>query len=114
MAETIFGKIARGEIKANVVYEDELCMAFHDISAQAPVHVLLIPKEPIESVNDIQPQHEALFGHMWTVIPKLAAQLGIAESGYRVVVNCGSHGGQSVHHLHYHILGGRPLAWPPG
>ncbi|MFO1062951.1 MAG: histidine triad nucleotide-binding protein [Pirellulales bacterium] len=114
MAETIFGKIARGEIKANVVYEDELCIAFHDISAQAPVHVLLIPKEPIESVNDIQPQHAALFGHLWTVIPKLAAQLGIAESGYRVVVNCGSHGGQSVHHLHYHILGGRPLAWPPG
>ena len=114
MADTIFGKIIRGEIPAKKVHEDELCLAFHDISAQAPTHVLVIPKKPIESLEQIQDEDAQLLGHIWTVIPKIARMLGIAESGYRVVVNCGRDGGQSVDHLHFHILGGRALKWPPG
>ncbi len=114
MADTIFGKIIRGEIPAKKVHEDDLCLAFHDISAQAPTHVLVIPKKPIESLEQIAAEDAALLGHIWTTIPKIAGQLGIAESGYRVVVNCGRDGGQSVDHLHFHILGGRALKWPPG
>ncbi len=114
MADTIFGKIIRGEIPAKKVHEDEHCLAFHDISAQAPTHVLVIPKKPIESLEQIQDEDAGLLGHIWTTIPKIARTLGIAESGYRVVVNCGRDGGQSVDHLHFHILGGRPLKWPPG
>ena len=114
MAETIFGKILRGEIPAKKVYEDELCLAFHDISAQAPTHVLVIPKKPIESLAQIEDVDAQLLGHIWTTIPKIARTLQIEESGYRVVVNCGRDGGQSVDHLHFHILGGRALKWPPG
>ncbi|RMF41568.1 MAG: histidine triad nucleotide-binding protein [Planctomycetota bacterium] len=114
MAETIFLKIIRGEIPAKVVHEDDLCMAFHDIAPKAPVHVLVIPKKPIESVNDIDEDDIPILGHIWATIPKIAQQLGIAQSGYRVVVNCGADGGQEVAHLHFHLLGGRKLTWPPG
>jgi histidine triad (HIT) family protein len=114
MAETIFGMIIRKEIPARIVHEDELCLAFHDVSPQAPVHVLVIPKKPIESLVQLETPDAALLGHLWIVISKVAAQLELAESGYRVVVNCGRDGGQSVDHLHFHILGGRSLQWPPG
>ncbi|MCC6509292.1 MAG: histidine triad nucleotide-binding protein [Pirellulaceae bacterium] len=114
MAETVFSKIIRGEIPAKIVHDDEQCLAFHDISAQAPVHVLVIPKRPIESLEQLSASDAGLLGHIWTVIPQLARQLGVSESGYRVVVNCGRDGGQSVDHLHFHLLAGRPLKWPPG
>ncbi len=114
MAETIFSKIIRGEIPAKIVYDDALCMAFHDIAPKAPVHVLVIPKKPIASVNDISEEDMPLLGHLWVTIPKIAQQLGIAQTGYRVVVNCGADGGQEVAHLHFHLLGGRKLTWPPG
>ncbi len=112
--DTIFGKIIRKEIPARIAYEDEHCLAFHDISPQAPVHVLLIPKKPIRSMAEVTAADASLLGHMMTVIPKLAAQLGIKESGFRVVTNTNVEGGQTVFHLHFHILGGRVLAWPPG
>jgi histidine triad (HIT) family protein len=114
MTETIFSKIIRKEIPAKIVHEDDHCLAFHDVSPQAPVHVLVIPKKPIVNVDALQDEDAAVIGHIWMTIQKLARELGIAESGYRVVVNCGKDGGQSVDHLHYHVLGGRPLSWPPG
>lgn len=116
MAETdnIFLKIARGEAKADIVYEDERCVAFRDTNPQAPVHVLIIPREPIESLNDASQRDEALLGHLLRIVSKVANKLGIAEQGYRVVLNTGKDGGQSVAHLHLHLLGGRGLTWPPG
>lgn len=114
MAETIFSKIIRGEIPAKIVHDDESCLAFHDVSPQAPVHVLVIPKKPIESLEHADDDDAAVLGHLQIVAQKLARDLGISESGYRVVMNCGRDGGQSVHHIHYHVLGGRPLSWPPG
>ncbi len=114
MAETLFSKIIRKEIPAKIVFEDESCLAFQDVSPQAPVHVLVIPKKPIESLVQLDSADAELLGHMWLVIPKVAAELGLSESGYRVVVNCGREGGQSVDHLHFHILGGRSMKWPPG
>lgn len=114
MAErTIFEKIIDREIPADIVYEDEQCIAFHDISPQAPTHVLVIPKKVIPSIDDVAPGDEALLGHLWSVIPQLASQLELKD-GYRVVVNCGRDGGQAVDHLHFHLLAGRPLKWPPG
>jgi histidine triad (HIT) family protein len=112
-AKTIFQKIADREIPANIVYEDEQCLAFHDVAPQAPVHVLVIPKQPIPSVASLQHSDAALIAHLWLVIRNLAEELGL-QSGYRVVVNCGRDGGQSVDHLHFHLLGGRQLKWPPG
>ncbi|HAC92513.1 MAG TPA: histidine triad nucleotide-binding protein [Planctomycetaceae bacterium] len=114
MADTIFGKIIRKEIPARIVHEDDLCLAFHDVSPQAPTHVLVIPKKPIDSLEQLELEDAALLGHLWLVIRKVAGQLSLSESGYRVVVNCGRNGGQSVDHLHFHILGGRRLSWPPG
>lgn len=111
---TIFSKIINREIPANIVHEDEHCLAFHDVSPQAPVHVLLIPKKPIMSLEQLEPADAELLGHMWLTIRQVARDLELAENGYRVVVNCGRDGGQSVDHLHFHILGGRPLTWPPG
>ncbi len=112
-AKTIFKKIIDGDIKANVVYEDDLCLAFHDVSPQAPIHVLLIPKKEVVNVADLTAQDEALAGHLLLTVNKVAEKLGISN-GYRVVANCGLDGGQSVDHLHLHILAGRPLTWPPG
>ncbi len=114
MPETIFSKIIRKEIAAKIVHEDDLCLAFHDVSPQAPVHVLVIPKKPIASLEQLTTEDAPLLGHVWMVIQQLARDLQVAESGYRVVVNCGENGGQSVDHLHFHILGGRSLKWPPG
>ena len=114
MAATIFKKIIDGEIPADVVYDDEQCMAFRDVAPQAPIHVLVIPKKEIASLNELAPEDEPLIGHLWSVIRELADELDLADDGYRVVVNCGRNGGQSVDHLHFHLLGGRNLSWPPG
>lgn len=111
---TIFKRIIDREIPAEILYEDHLCLAFRDVSPQAPIHVLVIPKKEIASVDAITADDAALMGHLWIVIGKLARQLGVAADGYRVVANCGKLGGQSVDHLHFHLLAGRQLEWPPG
>ena len=114
MAEkTIFKRIIDREIPAQIVYEDDLCLAFHDIRPQAPTHVVVIPKKEIASARDIAAEDEGLVGHLFVVMEKVARQLGLA-GGYRVVTNCGPDAGQEVMHLHFHLLGGRRLAWPPG
>ena len=110
---TIFQKIIDREITADIVYEDELCLAFRDVSPQAPTHVLLIPKKPVASLDEFTDEDQQLAGHLLMTVPKVAAELGLAD-GYRTVVNTGSKGGQTVFHLHIHILGGRSLTWPPG
>ena len=112
--KTLFKKIIDREIPANILYEDDLCLAFHDIMPQSPVHFLVIPKKEIASVNDIADADAALIGHLFCVIRQLAVEQGIAESGYRVVTNCGPNACQTVAHLHYHVLGGRTMTWPPG
>ena len=113
MAETVFAKIIRGEIPARIEHDDDLCLAFHDVAPQAPVHVLVIPKRPLESLAQVADTDAALLGHLVVVATQLAGKLGL-EDGYRLVVNCGRDGGQSVDHLHVHLLGGRQLGWPPG
>jgi histidine triad (HIT) family protein len=114
MAEkSVFMKIIDKEIPAEIVFEDEHCLAFRDIAAQAPTHVLVIPKKEIASLDALEDEDEALLGHLWMVIRNVARQLELSD-GYRVVVNCGVDGGQSVDHLHFHVLGGRQLKWPPG
>lgn len=111
---TIFKKIIDKEIPANLVFEDSLCLAFHDIQAQAPTHILLIPKKEIRSMAQVTKGDEALLGHMMIVASQIAKDQGLAKDGYRLVVNTGANGGQSVFHLHVHILGGRAMQWPPG
>ena len=113
MADTIFGKMIRGEVPCTKVYEDDRLLAIRDINPQAPVHILIIPKEEIEDVTQID-EKAGLMDYLIGVANRLAAQEGIAETGYRLVINKGRHGGQSVDHLHIHLLGGRQLAWPPG
>jgi len=110
---TIFSKIINREIEADIAYEDDLCLAFHDVNPQAPVHVLLIPKKPIESLDSFDESDAALAGHLLAKVPEVAAKLGLSN-GYRTVINTGQDGGQTVIHLHIHILGGRSLTWPPG
>ncbi len=114
MSDTIFGKIIRKEIPADIVYEDELVLAFNDISPQAPTHILVIPKKAIPKLSEASTDDAALLGHMLVKAKDIAAQAGLAEDGFRLVVNNGEAAGQTVFHLHMHILGGRPLAWPPG
>lgn len=114
MPETVFSKILRREIPAEIIYEDAWCLAFRDINPQAPIHVLIIPREELEGLQVAAPRHQALLGHLLLVAAQLAAQEGIAEKGYRCVVNAGPDGGQTVSHLHVHLLGGRHLSWPPG
>lgn len=111
--KTIFKKIIDREIPADIIYEDELCLAFNDVNPQAPVHVLVIPKQEISSMAHLQDSDQALVGHLLLTVGKLAKQLGL-ESGYRTIVNTGKEGGQTVDHLHLHLLGGRSLHWPPG
>jgi histidine triad (HIT) family protein len=111
--KTIFQRIIDKEIPAKIVYEDDQCLAFHDIAGQAPTHVLVIPKRPIESVAALEDGDADVIGHIWLVIRDLAKKLELKD-GYRVVVNCGRDGGQSVDHLHFHLLGGRQMTWPPG
>ncbi len=112
MSDCLFCKIAVGEIPSNKVYEDELCYAFYDIDPQAPVHFLVIPKEHIQSVSAVNAENEGVVGHIFSVIAKLAAELGLES--YRVVSNIGEQAGQSVFHLHFHVLSGRDMTWPPG
>ncbi len=111
--KTIFKKIIDREIPADIVYEDDLCLAFRDIAPQAPTHVLVIPKKEIPSVNDIADHDQALIGHLYLVIRRLALEMKLT-GGYRVVVNNGRDAGQAVDHLHFHLLGGRAMKWPPG
>ena len=111
---TIFKRILDGEIPADVVYEDDQCLAFHDVAPQAPVHILVIPKKEIVSIEHLSEEDEQLVGHIFLVIQKIARDQGLANDGYRVICNCGEGGGQTVFHLHYHLMGGRALPWPPG
>ena len=111
--KTIFQRIIDREIPADVVYEDDLCLAFRDVNPQAPTHVLVIPKRPLRSLAELSDADAALAGHLLLVVRKLASDLKL-DGGYRVVANCGPDGGQSVDHLHFHLLGGRALGWPPG
>lgn len=113
MGRTIFQKIIDREIPADIVYEDDLCLAFRDVSPQAPTHVLVIPKKAIRSIDAVADDDAQLMAHLWQVIRDLARQLDLGD-GYRVVVNCGEDGGQTVDHLHFHLLGGRAMTWPPG
>ena len=114
MADCLFCKIAAGDIPSNKLFEDDQLLAFYDIDPQAPVHFLVIPKKHIDSAAVLTEDDAALLGHIYAVIAQQAARLGIAENGYRVVTNVGADGGQSVKHLHFHVLAGRSLAWPPG
>ncbi len=107
--ETLFSKIASGEIPADIVFQDDRVTAFRDINPQAPVHILVIPNKVIPTVNDAEEKDEALLGHLFTVARRLAEKEGIAGDGYRLIVNCNRHGGQEVFHLHLHLLGGKPL-----
>ena len=111
--ETIFSKIIRREVSADIVYEDDLVLAFKDIAPQAPVHILLIPKKFISKLSDATPEDHALMGHLLLKAKQVAEEAGL-DNGYRVVINNGSDGGQSVDHLHLHIMGGRQMQWPPG
>jgi histidine triad (HIT) family protein len=113
MSETIFSKIIRREIPADIVYEDDLALAFKDITPQAPVHILVIPKKPIPQLAAADSEDHALMGHLLLTAKRVAQQAGL-ENGYRLVINNGSDAGQTVDHLHLHILGGRQMKWPPG
>lgn len=112
--DCLFCKIIAGEVPSTKVYEDEYIYAFLDISPQAPEHVVIVPKEHITSANEINAENSALVAKIFEAVPKIAKERGIAEDGYRVVNNCGVMGGQTVGHLHFHLLGGRNLGWPPG
>lgn len=114
MSDCLFCGIADGKIKANVVYQDDAVVAFKDIAPRAPVHILIIPRKHVIGVPEIEDGDWALIGKIFQVAGKLAREQGVAESGFRVVVNSGADAGQSVFHLHYHLLGGRRMTWPPG
>lgn len=114
MADNIFAKIVRKEIPAKIVFEDDRALAFRDIGPKAPVHILVIPKKDIARVSDAQTADEPLLGHLLTVAAEIARKEGIDETGYRLVINKGRDAGESVPHLHVHLLGGRTMAWPPG
>jgi histidine triad (HIT) family protein len=113
MSDTIFGKIIRKEIPANIVYEDDLALAFKDVNPQAPTHILVIPKKPIPKLELATPEDQALLGHLLLTVRQVAQTAGLTK-GYRVVINNGDDGGQTVDHLHFHILGDRSMTWPPG
>jgi histidine triad (HIT) family protein len=110
----LFCRIIAGEIPSRKVYEDDLAFAFYDINPQAPTHVLIVPKKHIASLNEASPDDQALLGHLTLVASRLADQLGVVAEGYRTVINTGAGAGQSVWHIHFHLLGGRVLNWPPG
>lgn len=109
-----FCKIARGDMPTKMAYQDENICAFHDINPQAPIHILMIPKKHIATLNELQAGDEALVGQLFMAAKNLAAELGFADTGYRAVFNCNAHGGQSVYHIHLHLLAGRQMIWPPG
>ena len=110
----VFCRIASGEIKADVVWQDEESIAFRDLGPQAPTHLLVIPRRHVATVNDLAGSDAPMVGRLVLAAKDLAAKLGFAEAGYRLVLNCNAHGGQSVFHLHLHVLAGRPMLWPPG
>lgn len=114
MSDTIFAKIIRREIPATIVYEDDQVVAFRDIAPQAPVHILIVPRKAIPTLNDASDSDKELLGHILLVAQRIANQEQIAERGYRLVINTNREGGQTVFHLHCHLLGGRPMEWPPG
>lgn len=114
MNDCIFCKIANKEIPSEIVYENDKLIAFKDVSPQAPVHILIVPKKHIQSINDIDESDINLIGEIYLTIKSLVKDLGIDKEGYRVINNCGEYGGQSVPHLHFHVLGGRKFSWPPG
>lgn len=114
MSDCLFCKMVSGEIKPTTVYEDDDVLAFRDLNPQAPTHVLVIPKIHISTINDVQPDHAALVGKLFLAAQKVAQADGIAERGYRTVMNCNREAGQSVFHIHLHVLGGRGMHWPPG
>jgi histidine triad (HIT) family protein len=114
MSKTIFEKISAREIPADIVYEDELVVAFRDINPKAPTHVLIVPRKPIPRIAEASAEDHRVLGHLLLKAAEIAAKLGLKESGYRLVINSGRDGGESVPHLHCHILGGRPMTWPPG
>ena len=113
VSDTIFAKIVRKEIPADIVYEDDLVLAFRDINPQAPTHILIVPKKPIPKIEEATSEDSVLLGHLLVKAKEVAAQVGLTE-GYRLVINNGEQAGQTVFHLHVHILGGRPFSWPPG
>ncbi len=113
MNDTIFTKIINKEIPADILFEDDRVIAFKDISPQAPVHFLVIPKKAIATTNDIAAEDEALIGYMHRVAANVAKDLGVAEQGFRTVMNCNQDGGQTVYHIHLHVLAGKALGWPP-
>lgn len=114
MPETIFGRIAAKEVPADIVYEDDSVLAFRDVTPQAPAHILVVPKKPLSNLLDAGPDDTLLLGQLMQAAVKVARTLGLDQSGFRVVANVGPDGGQSVDHLHLHVLGGRALHWPPG
>jgi histidine triad (HIT) family protein len=112
--DCLFCSIINGDIPADIVYQDEQVLAFRDISPQAPTHILVIPKRHITTINDMTAEDSGLVGHMVYSAKQLAAELGLAEDGFRLTLNCNENGGQSVYHIHLHLLGGRRMSWPPG
>jgi len=114
MGDCIFCKMANGEIRPDVVYEDDQVLAFRDLNPQAPTHVLVIPKRHISTLNELSPADAELTGRLFLAAREVAEADGIAERGYRTVINCNAEAGQSVFHVHLHVLGGRPMRWPPG
>lgn len=112
--DCIFCKIVNKEIKSEIVYEDDLAIAFKDLDPKAPTHLLVIPKKHIKSANDINDDNKDIIAHIFTIIPSLAKEYGFDDKGYRIVNNCGEYGGQTVDHIHFHVLAGRQLQWPPG
>jgi len=114
MSDDLFLKIIHREIPADIIYETDDVLAFRDINPQAPLHALIIPKEHIQTINDLDPSHAELVGKLFLAASEIARNEGIAEDGYRVVMNCNEAGGQAVYHIHLHILGGRQMGWPPG
>ena len=111
---TIFSKIINKEIHADILFENDKILAFRDISPQAPVHFLVIPKKEIRTINDVNEEDKSLIGELFMVAKEIAKKEGISEKGYRTIFNCNEHGGQTVYHIHLHVLGGRQLEWPPG
>lgn len=111
---TIFERIIAREIPAQILHEDDLCLAFRDINAQAPTHFLVVPKTVIPRLGEAKPEHQALLGHLLLTASTVARAEGLADTGFRTVINHGPHGGETVPHLHIHVLGGRPMTWPPG
>lgn len=114
MKNCLFCKIAAGKMDTELVYQDKELIVFKDINPQAPVHLLIVPKKHIEDLNNLEETDNNLIGHIYQIAKKMASEYDIAKSGYRIVSNCGQDGGQSVNHIHFHLLGGRALQWPPG